>query len=242
MADIEQRLAAAAEIIDWPVTDLTARVRASVVIPTRRPRMWLRVAVVGVLVVITLAVATPWGRQAVADLFGITGITIRWGDTGLIGSELELGDRVTVESASESVVFPLLVPGDAPDAVYHDDSTDQGVVHMVWAAGERLPAAASTDVGVLYSQFAVRGTEMFMKTLDASSEVSEVTVRGQNGFWIDGAEHFVVFWDDSAPVEVTGRLAANVLAWVENGVTHRIETTGDLQVALDMAESLRPLD
>jgi hypothetical protein len=242
MPDLEQRLLSAAEMIDWPVTDLTARVRVRVETPRPRLGIWLRVAVVGVLVIITLAVATPWGRQAVADLFGVTGITIRWGDTGRIGSELELGDRVTIESATASVVFPLLVPSEAPGAVYHDDATDHGVIHMVWAAGEGLPAAGGADIGVLYSQFAVNGTEMFMKTLDATSDVSEVTVRGQRGFWIDGAEHFVVFWDDSGPVEETGRLGANVLAWLENGVTHRIETTGDLQSALDMAESLRPID
>jgi hypothetical protein len=242
VTDLEQRLAALSQLIDWPRADVTARVRSNLAVPQPHPRRWLRVATVTALVIIALAVATPWGRQAVADLFGVAGITLRWGSANQLGSSLDLGEQIALEQAAARVTFPLLVPTDEPASVYHDEVPATGIIHMVWPSGEALPSAGDSDVGLLYSQFTVEATEMFIKTVGATSEVSEVTVRGNRGFWIEGAEHFVVYWDDSAPVEETGRLAANVLAWVENGVTHRIETTGDLQTTLDVAESLRPTD
>ncbi|MCI0542863.1 MAG: hypothetical protein L0Z49_00280 [Actinobacteria bacterium] len=237
MTDLERRLMAVSEVVDWPRGEVTERVRARIAVPRRRPQVWLRVAVVALIVVVTFAVATPWGRQAVANLLGVTGITIRWGETTAeIGDELDLGEMVNLQEAMGRVGFPLLVPDDPPATIYHDVMPSGGAIHMVWAADEPLPAGDG-DIGVLYSQFQVSGSDGYFKTVDDST-VETMTVRGLAGFWIEGAEHYLAYWDEEPPIEESTRLAGNVLAWHENGVTHRIETRGDLDSALALAESL----
>jgi hypothetical protein len=46
---------------------------------------------------------------------------------------------------------------------------------------------------------------------------------------------------DDQPVEETTRLAANALLWEANGVNHRLETTGDLESALAIVETLEAM-
>jgi hypothetical protein len=112
---------------------------------------------------------------------------------------------------------------------------------MVWQSETGLPAAAG--VGILYSQFQVTEAELFVKSLDTTVEVIELSVRGQRGFWIEGAPHYVVYRDASGALhEDAARLAGNVLAWEEGGVTHRIETIHSLEETLRLADSLRPHD
>jgi hypothetical protein len=112
---------------------------------------------------------------------------------------------------------------------------------MVWESAETLPSAGDTGIGVLYSQFRVVGAEVFLKSLDDEHVIEEVEIRGEEGFWLAGNPHMVIYRDLEGVVhEETGRLAGNVLIWEEDGVTHRIETTLQLEETMALAESLRP--
>lgn len=112
---------------------------------------------------------------------------------------------------------------------------------MVWRAGESLPASPVDEVGTVYSQFAVTGSELFIKSLETSDTVERVEVRGSIGFWVEGP-HEIIYQDvDGVVHEELARLSGNVLAWAEDGVTHRIETTLSLDEAMALAESLRPV-
>ncbi|HET9259047.1 MAG TPA: hypothetical protein VFP42_02835, partial [Acidimicrobiia bacterium] len=116
-----------------------------------------------------------------------------------------------------------------------------GSVHMVWGASGTLPVTQD-EVAILYSQFRVVGSELYVKTLDDGGRVEEVAVRGVSGFWVRGEPHYLMYRDASGLVhEEEGRLAGNVLAWEEAGVTHRIETMLTLEDALGLAESLEPV-
>ena len=122
-----------------------------------------------------------------------------------------------------------LVPEDLPDAVY----VDEGVVHMTWLDDEKLPAAGDAGVAILYSQGAGVVFTEAVKTLGAATDLTPARVRGVDALWISGAPHSAEL--GGHPV----RLAANALIWEENGIAHRIETTGDLDETLELAESLR---
>jgi hypothetical protein len=246
MSDLERTLHRAADGIEWPDADLAgpvlARVRAEgSPAPARR---WAQVALAAAAVAF-LVLATPAGRQALADILEVAGITVTWGaETKTPGAGLDLGDEVSLTEAAEAAAFPLLVPRAAdvgePDAVFHSDFPPGGAVHLVWESGESLPAAGDSAVGLLYSQFRVEFPGGIFKSLSPEAEAWLVRVRGNEGFWIEGAPHIIFYEDETGRRERT-RLAANVLAWEEGGVAHRIETTLDLEESLDLAESLEPM-
>jgi hypothetical protein len=193
-----------------------------------------------------LVLATPAGRHAVAGLLEVAGIKVTWGvESARPGALLDLGEVVTLDQAADRVSFELLVPVGAvvgeSDVVYFSQVPSGGAVHLVWEAGRSLPAAGETGVGLLYSQFMLGEPEVFIKSLSPDVEALRITVRGREGLWIEGAPHIIVYDNGSVTREEPARLAANVLAWEEDGVTHRIETTLGLEDALDLAESLQPL-
>jgi hypothetical protein len=251
MSDIERNLRAVAEAIDWPVADVTQQVTTQLAQQRRKNRRVLpRLALVTTTVILVIAIVllgTPWGRKAVADILGVAGITIGWGEPSEVaGVGMNLGEPIFLDEGADLVAFPVLIPDDGisggPDAVYHGDVPVGGAIHMVWQSETGLPAAAG--VGILYSQFQVTEAELFVKSLDTTVEVIELSVRGQRGFWIEGAPHYVVYRDASGALhEDAARLAGNVLAWEEGGVvTHRIETIHSLEETLRLADSLRPHD
>lgn len=247
MSDLERTLRLAATGIDWPDADLTGPVVARIATAEQRTtgsRRWIQVALAAAAIVI-FVVATPAGRQAVADLLEVAGIRVSWSEpTVAPGAGLDLGNEVTEEEAAEMASFPLLFPVAAevgePDGVYFSDFPPGGAVHLVWESDRSLPAAGETGVGLLYSQFEPDAPLVFIKSLPPEVEAHPVTVRGNQGFWIEGAPH-IIFYEDETGSHERARLAANVLAWEEGGVTHRIETTLALDDALRLAESLRPI-
>jgi hypothetical protein len=234
--------------IDWPEhPDQTAAVLRRLSAPTRRARRfrWVPVTALIILLAASILLLSPTAREAVADLLGVAGIEVRFGEalTPPIGAHLDLGEPVTLEEAAEAVEFDLSIPeklGD-PDAVYLSTRPSTGRVSMVWEGDDALPAAGESDVGVIYSQFTLdlAEDELFVKSVMPDNRVRAVEVGGILGLWIDGAPHVITFEDAAGNThEEETRLAGNVLMWERAGVTHRIETTQPLEEALALAESL----
>lgn len=230
MFDLEARLRLSSRAIDWPDADVSRRVMAAIQTPDRyqpaRPR-WALAAVAVVAVVVGLLV-TPTGREAVANVLELVGIRVTWGSTTEVpnSARLDLGDVVSLEEAEELVDFELLVPDRSPDLIYHSS----GSIHMVWESGD-------TGTNLLYSQ--LPGSQIFAKVLEPETGVQFVRLRGVEGIWIDGAPHLLqVIGADGELKQVETRLSANVLAWDEGGITHRLETTGSLEEALKFVSEL----
>lgn len=242
MADLERKLRSAAERIHWPDADLRGAVTSA--IGARQPgprRRWLQLAAAAAAVTL-LVLATPAGRQAVADILEVAGIRVGWGDAASApGAGLELGEEMSLEEAADLVDHPLLHPTEIPDAVYYEELADTDAIHMVWAGEDDLPAAGDTGIGLLYTQLRAGTSKLFLKSLSPDTEARPVTVRGQQGLWIEGAPHVILYEDESGLREERARLAANVLAWEEGGVTHRIETTLGLEETLGLAGALQPV-
>ncbi len=246
MVDIERTLAALTDVIDWPEADMSIAIRERIAGTTRGrnqlPR-WV-LAMGALLILVGLLIATPVGRRAVATVLEVAGISVSWGEPlGPAGPEFGLGDVVTLGEAADAVAFDFLEPADPPDTIYLGVIPSGGSVHMVWRAGGSLPATEGTDVGTVYTQFSVTESELFVKRVDGATGVERVEVRGNAGFWIEGSPHYIVYRDATGEMrEEFARMAGNVLAWEEAGVTHRIETTGNLGATLQLAESLQPFD
>jgi len=250
---LESTLTSLGESIDWPTpsphlpTRVIARIEAEQ--PTAAGRtVWRRpaIAAIAVVVVTLVFVVSPSARQAVADLLGVADIRIgvTSEEAPVNGAELELGELVQLDEVEEGVGFGLRVPGGQdpgmPDAVYTGDG---GEVTMVWVGTPSLPVAGDTGIGLLLTQYVGNGDqEVAEKSVGPETGVQKLNVEGQPALWIEGAAHTFTLLDaEGNPIQETTRLAANVLLWEADGVSHRLETTGDLQSALTIVDALEPV-
>lgn len=249
---LETQLTSLEDAVDWPApsphlsTQVLARIEA---MPSPAGGTgWRRMAIAAaaVAVVALVFVVSPTARQAVADLLDTAGIRISFtaDTTPVPGADLDLGEPVSVDTLADTVDFDVRIPvGDPPgppNGIYLGDD-DQAT--MVWTSTPALPAAGTTDIGLLLTQSeATHGFESAEKALGPGTEVRRLMIEGQTGLWIEGAPHTLTFLDaEGNPVEETTRLAANVLLWEAHGTNHRLETTSDLQTAMSIVDSLQPL-
>lgn len=215
-----------------------------------------RVLVAAVLLLLVLVGAlglVPDLRQAVAERFGLTGVTLQFWDErpnvplSPVGVELRLGQSVTLDEAVEAAGFPLQAPSTLelgpPIEVLVTYGQTNRMVSFVYAASDRLPASRYSGVGALLTQF--RGTTergLLDKGIVTDSAVTVITVNGDLGFWIDGAAHYFLYIDPYGDVQAEDyRLAGNVLLWEANGMTYRLESELTREEALAIAESLQPV-
>lgn len=240
--DLQKRLVHLGAHVDWPDTDLSGKVRSRLVdVPRTRLRPGWAVASL-LTAVCLLAVLTPGGRTAVADLLGVVGIEIRWSEVGTPPAthrDLALGEPVALQAAVDSANFVVLVPAGEvgrPDVVYADD----GRVSTVWNPTTMLPEVGDSGIGLLHMQFSARlDTGLLTKRLADGTGVTAVDVRGRTGFWIDGEPHVLAYvGPDGQERTDTTRLAGNVLLWEEDGVTHRMESALSLDAARSIAATL----
>jgi len=201
----------------------------------RRPRRWHRIALAtAALVVAGVAVLgfSPRARSAVADLFDVAGIDIRYGafdDAPPLGENLRLGTRVGLDQAQARADFPIRVPRALGDPV------------EVYLRNGEIVSLVYDDV--LITEFAADvGDEFVVKKVPAGTVTKDVTVREDvPGFWFAGEPHALLYNDDDTGVNKveTLRLATNTLVWAEDGVTYRVEADITLAEALRIARSLR---
>lgn len=214
------------------------------------PRFGLRPAL---LVLLALLVATlvvsPDARSAIADRLGLRGVAITYVPgvpvivSWPLGHGLDLGRQTTLEGAQAIVPFRILLPAEigAPDEVYLADDERVPYVSLVYRAREDLPAAATTDVGLLLAQFrATVGQGVVAKGLPQGASLESVTVDGAPGFWISGAPHpFTFQGPDGSLRSDSSRLAGNTLLWERERVTFRLESALSKEQAIRVASSLR---
>ena len=244
--------------IEWPEppTAFAARVARQLEgEPIRRPLGQRLVPVAGVLaaLVALLLAFSPATRDAVADFIGLGGVRIervapRHIPTPPIGGTFDFGERVSLDEARSRVGFDVLVPtlsvvGD-PDEVYLSPARPLGgLVALVYGARPGFEPDPVTDVSVLITQFRARletGGDFFKKLAAPATTIRPVEVNGNEGYWLSGGAHSFFYRDaDGNIVQESLRLVANVLLWEQGGLTIRVETTGSLRSAQDIATSLR---
>jgi hypothetical protein len=219
MPDLELALRQLGGDLDWPrEPSLAPRVAARLRAPRRR-RLGRPLALAFAVLVAALAVAlaVPPARSAILDFFGIGGVEIRRVETlpPLPSERVAPGFRVTLEEARNAVDFDLVVP-EGYRSVYLGD----GIVTFVWP--DRL-------------LMELRGDEQLLKkVVDQDSTIKWLGVDGYPALWIEGRRHGLYMPGGEA------RLAGNVLIWVRDGVTYRLEGELTRERALELAGTLTP--
>jgi hypothetical protein len=240
MTELERTLFALGRELDFPPTPDVAgsvleglRPRRA---PSRRPYV---LALAAVLVAALLAsLAIPDARSALLRLFGVGAVRIELVDrlpevpSDPVELELMLGERLPLEEARRRAGFALLELGDAPDEAYLGE---RGTVWFVYGgpSSVRLLVAQTPDVRV-------DEPSLFKKLAERGTSVNDVSVRGQDGYFLSGEPHVVFLVDRNGDVVgESARLARDVLVWAEDGRTIRLEGSFTEEEALRVAEELR---
>lgn len=215
-----------------------------------RPLRRLAAATIVAILAIAAVLSVPATRDAVADLFGFAGVSVRTAPgpapspRTTVDAALDLGEAVTLDEARGRLSFPVSLPSApglaAPDAIYVTDGPGLESVSVVYRPNAGLPATADTQVGLLLSEYAGTAAPYFDKLIDAGEPVTQVTVGdGWPGLYFTSPHQILVRGPDGLVHEDRPRLAAPTLVWVREGVTYRLEAALDLEQALAVAASIQ---
>lgn len=212
-------------------TDRAARTRP----PFPRVAIWSRrrllaLAAVGLLALLALAFGARFviGAAEVRVQPGVspTGPPLRPG---------ELGEPASIARVAASVAFPLALPtGPGPDAAYLVPTGSGKAALLAWGAGDRYPALPDTGLGLVLMELR-SDVELVLKDVNRFDDLREVRVSGRRAFWIH-APHDLIVRTEGGPR--TFAIDANVLIWVRDDVTLRLETSLSLPDAIALAETI----
>ena len=241
---LEAAISSLANEIEWPQgSDLSLRVIERIEAKPSLSRRWLAL---GTAVLIALVfLLSPPGREAVAWLLRVGGIRVELTESEVPSTPpatLVNGRETSLADAQTAVAFdlkrPLLLS--APDSVQLLTWGGGQQVAMLWAASSDLPEVFDSGIGLLLIQFEARvDQELLLKQAPESTEIEPVRVNGERGYFLSDAPHTVFFESsDGLITDDQLRLTGNVLVWMSNGVTYRIESGLGLRDSLEIAESL----
>ena len=216
-------------------------------LPPAGLRRALALALVALLVLAGgVLAAVPSVRDAVLEFFGLQGATVERREQLPAAPEprpLQLGERMTLDDASQALGFTPLVPADPgrPDSVFVRRDIPGGELSLAYRPRPGLPEAASTGLGLLVSEF--RGDlvpEYVGKLAPEATRIERLRLGGERAIWIEGTPHFFFYRrPDGLSSERTLRLAANVLLLERGDTLVRLEGGVGLERALEIARSLR---
>ena len=224
---IELELRELAVALEAPVVDVEQRVRERIAAgegkaPGRGRRWW---AGLGVLLAATGTLVLPGPRAAIADWLGLDGVEIRAAEPSATTAppraedDLGFGPEVSFTSAEVALGRRPLLPNalPAPDRVF--------------LSGGSFP---TFQFGDMYLTEFVSGPDqpyVTGKLLPPATETEQVLVNGGPGYWIEGP-HAVLFGEESA------RTVGDVLLWVQDGLTLRLEGAPSKAEALRIAGTI----
>ena len=231
MSDLELRLQALGGEIAYPPTprfDLDFERR-----PYRAGR--LRPLALGFAILLAVFAGvlalSPGARSAFLEIFQIRGATVERIDTlpDVPAQRLDFGERVSRKEAERRAGFRLLDLGSEPDAIF---VRPDGLASVVYGDPARPRLVLSQARGAVYDGF-------IKKTGAGGTTIRYVTVDGEPGLFVDGADHFVMFLNERGEIsdELTF-LAGTVLLWNRGPLLLRLE--GDLVIgeAVALAKSV----
>jgi len=221
VSELELRLLALGHELDVPVApDLAPAVRARLEERPGRPFPWRRAAALALAVLVVavgVAFAVPQARTAVLRWFHLGGVSVERVESLPPGVErtkaVGLGRPMTRMQAEQLLGFRLALPPlEGNPTVYVLDGSLATVI--VRAYGRPI----------LLSQFRSPQVEALKKLAVDKTTIEPVQVDGRPGLWLEGGPHTLTYLSrDLSFRQRTVLIHGNVLVWVREGVTLRLE-------------------
>jgi hypothetical protein len=248
--ELEAELRAAGRAVAVPpAPDLTGAVRQRLVTPAKRRRhlpalgtarsrrgMAWRAALVGLVTIGVLLIATPQGRAAITGVLRFAGIELRQGRGPTPGhgrgAALPGERRMTLAQARQRAGFPILVPAalGRPDEVAVSDGGR--IVSLIYP---RTPHGQ-----LRLDEFAGRLDMLIFEKFIQFAHVTEVRVNGSKGLWLTGPHDLMYINAAGVPVAASARMTTgNTLIWGSGRVVLRLEGRLGRAAALAIARSAR---
>jgi hypothetical protein len=216
MTELERALVALGDELEFPSTpNVWPRVAERV-----QRRRWLRPAALALAVgalAIGVAMAVPPARSAILKFFHIGSVTI---------------ERVETLPPAQTRPFAT---GLGPARAQPTLKLPPSLTPLHYYARPGLAAALVRYRGKQVLVAELQGDEMalYKKVVDAGTTVEPVQL-GEFGLWIHGGPHVLMWRYGNAPT----RLAGNVLLWLRNGTTYRLEGKLDKRQMLALARQI----
>jgi hypothetical protein len=230
-----------------PASDLTAAVRQRLEGPAVRrrhvpalgagrlhPRLGWRVALVVVVALLAVLIATPQGRAVIIGVIRFAGVELRQ-EPGPVrspaGSPSLPGERrMSLAEARHHVLFPILVPaslGRPSEVVVSDRGRVASLIFRRTPYGQ-----------VRMDEFAGHLDPVFFQKFLHLGNVTEVKVNGARGLWLKGPHVLMYITRDGAPAAASARLTTgNTLIWGTGRVALRLEGNLGKAAAIAIADS-----
>ena len=229
MSELELRLTALRDEIDWPETPrLEPAFDRRPARPARARRLALAFAILLAVLAGVLALS-PGARSAFLEIFHLKGATVELVETlpQVDALPIDFGEQVSRDEAERRVGFELVDLGE-PDAVF----VRERVASLVYGPVEKPRLVLSQLRGAVW--------EGMVKKLGGSgTRVEPVRVDGEPGLFITGDEHFVMFLDENGDIsDEQTYLAGTVLLWNRGPLLLRLEGGLTRAEALQLAKSV----
>ena len=173
---------------------------------------------------------SPGARSAFLEIFHLKGATVERVERlpEVEVRPIDFGDPVSRDEAERRVGFELVDLG-KPDAVF---VRSDRMASLVYGPVDKPRLVLSELRGAVWDG-------MVKKVGSSGTRIDEVTVNGEQGLFITGDEHFVMFFDENGSItDEPTYLAGTVLLWNRGPLLLRLE--GDLTraEALELAEAV----
>lgn len=234
MTELERALVALGNELELPATpDLAAHVGARL-----RHRQWpgrrraLALALAVVIVAFGIAMAVPPARSAILDFFHIGAVTVEQVDTLPAAEERPLaaglGPALSRREAELRAHLEIRLPDfeDSPPRRYY---AQPGLIAtLLHYRGQPILLAELRNDQVGFAK----------KFVGSATRIEPVSL-GRFGVWIEGGKHVLAWQFGVGPFrEIQTRLAGNVLIWVEDDTTYRLEGALSRDRMLDLARDI----
>jgi hypothetical protein len=201
MTELERALVALSEELEFPDSrDVWPRIADRL-----QRRRWVRPAVFALaaaVVALAIALAVPPARSAILKFFHIGSVTVERVDTLPPAQTRPFATGLGPARAQPTLKLP---------ASLH-------ALHYYEGPGMAAALLRYRGKQILYMRLTGDQMGFSKKVVGPTTHLEEVPL-GEFGLWITGAPH-VVMWESG---RAETRLAGNVLLWLQNGVTYRLE-------------------
>jgi hypothetical protein len=216
MTELERALVALGGELDFPDTPGVWH-QVSGRLERRRRLRPVVFALAAAVVAFGIALAVPPARSAILKFFHIGSVTVERVETLPPGQHRAFATGLGPARTKQTLQLP------------------EGLTATKYYSGPGMAAATLRYRGRQILFVELRGDQMGFskKFVGPTTRVEEARI-GEWGLWFEGGEH-VIMWTYG---NVRTRLAGNVLVWLQNGTTYRLEGRLDKGQMLALARQI----